>query len=234
MSSSATTPENEVFWLERAGTYVTTVQTELKSGGTQLVTAMGWIWTFYSTAAFVVLTQADASTPTVTVVAIIAPVLLIFLAYLAATRVILPIPFTFDNRVPAEIKQAHDETVRRRLRRLRWSTGLAALAAVSVAVSVTMAAVSNISSGPASSDAAVFSLSADGEEILVGGQITGTDRVTVQIIDPAGMESEYAVPLDEGEYRESFDVTAPGDYSVTVRWSASAQEHTVTETLKKK
>lgn len=230
MSEPVLAPEDDRFWLQRAGAIVNDTITQLDNAASRLANAMAWFWTAYAAVALVTINWTGTASSTAAALALAAPAVLIFAAYLSATFATLPIEVGFNDQVPLEVKAAHDLAVRRRRRRIKVSAGLAAVAALSVALAVSVTAVTKAQDPR---DAAVIGMNGDRTRVLAGGKLVESEEVTVRLVRPDGRSLERAVPVVDGTWETSFVVSGSGSYEVTVSWTVGEVRHSVVEELQK-
>lgn len=230
MADYVPTPEDDVFWLQRAGTILTGSIEQLDAGARRLADAMAWFWTVYSAVVLVVVVGTDAAISGGAVAALVVPVVLVFAAYLVATLATLPIAVGFDDRVPSEIKANHERVVRHRSCLVKVSAILAAAAAVSVAIAVVVVAVSQPQ--PAE-DVALIGLSEEQTHVRAQGQLSEVEQVTVQLVGPNGLTSERVTPVVGGLFYTAIAVVEPGVYEVSVSWTVDERRFAVVEEVDK-
>jgi len=226
MTEAVLAPEDDLFWLQRAGAIVTGTAAALDNAARRLADAMAWFWTAYAAVALVVVTGTDGINGVGTAVVVAVPAVLVFAAYLSATFATLPIQVNFDDRAPDSIKAAHELVMKRRRRRIEISAVLAALAALSVAAAVSLIAVTR---GQDRTDVAVFNIS--DTRILAGGQVDEVKQVTVRLVDPKGGLTERVVPVANGSWDTTFPLAISGIYEVSAIWTIDEVRHSVAEKL---
>lgn len=230
MSEPVLSPEDDIFWLQRAGAIVSGTVEQLDRGARRLADAMAWFWTAYSAVVLAILVGTNTALGLGPTLALTLPAILLFAAYVSATYASLPVDVQFDDRVPEDIKAAHDLAVRVRRGRIRASTAVATVAALSVAAAVPIAAMAR--AGPTSPLAAV-AFNPDGSRLLVGGRIADANHAVVRVVAPNGSEVERLVPMVENVYDSSFEVSHAGVYEVSVNWVVSGTRFTLAQEVEK-
>jgi hypothetical protein len=131
------------FWLRRAQVLVEGSVGRPHAAAIRLMTTIAWFWGVYSGAAIVGVALGARHYPAWQAVVLASPAVLLVVAYGAALWATLPVYVAFDPRIPAEVRGAHEHIARQKRVRLALALVLTFMAALGVAMSVVVAAVSS-------------------------------------------------------------------------------------------
>jgi hypothetical protein len=220
------------YWLGRArGMLDQSIRGRDEAAG-RLASGIGWLWTVYAGAALVGSALRQAPLPGWVVALLVAPAVLLVVAYGLATWALLPVEVAFDPRVVEEIRQVHTHATRVKRQRLRVAAvaaGLGALLVVVAVVATVTVRPDEVGSGR-SLAAAAEPAPSGGVVVLVGGRVPAGASVVVTVTPlPGGAPvSVLAVADTAGRVRESVRVPAAGGYEVRAAWTDRGQRWTLT------
>jgi hypothetical protein len=214
---------NDRYWLGRARGMLDQAIRGRDDAAVRLAAGVGWLWTVYTGAALVGVALPNQALPGWAVGVLVAPALLLVVAYALAVRATLPVEVRFDPRVIQQIQRAHvhaSEVKQERLRLAGLAAGLGALAVVTAVVATAIVRVSP--SGP--SVAAVVDRQIAGQTVvLVTAQVPPGAAVMVTVTPTqggAGRVARLLVADPAGQVHAEFRLPPGGPgYRVQAVWS---------------
>jgi hypothetical protein len=132
---------DDQFWFDYSKDVVEKSGTRRTEAAAKLATLLVWLWGIYTAAAAVGTALVKENYPTWALLFVIAPVLILPLAYWAATYAQMPSVLGFDPRSPDEISEAFSQNVTEKNARLHWALWLTLLSAVFVATAIVTASL---------------------------------------------------------------------------------------------
>ena len=209
------------FWLAYAQEAVRGAVKAPEARAAQLAATIAWFWTVYSAAGVLAIAfGADRlGTPLAALVAV--PSAILIFAYWKASNVGRPLLFTFDPRVPADIKDAFTEAAALKQASLKSAELWTGIAAVLVVVGL---AVAFLLPGPSTTALLARVDPVDKGQLLIAAEVPRHAAVTFTAMAasaPAGPSSAASVLVQangDGKANVVLKVM-PGAHRVTVAWT---------------
>ena len=218
---------NDRFWLSQAQEAVKGAIKGPEERAAQLVTAIGWFWTVYSSAGLLAIALAGDRLGVPMALLIVAPSFVLILAYWRASKVCRPHLFDFDPRVPAQIQRAHAEAALAKRRDLAAAESLVLISAVVVAVGLACG-VWITPRAEGTSLTARFSPSSP-LEVLVVAEVPAGSNVTFTAM-PVGATTGALAPVNamtradrNGVAQVSLRLSASSAVRVTASWQEAKE-----------
>jgi hypothetical protein len=221
---------NDRYWLGRARGMLDQAIRGRDEAAARLTSGVGWLWTVYTGAALVGVALGREPLPGWAVGVLVAPALLLVVAYALATWAALPVEVGFDPRVVEEIRQVHVHATRVKQRRLLVAGLAAGLGALAVVVAAAATATVQ-SSPPGPSLAAVVDQQPDGRRVvLVEGRVPPGTPVKVTVTAERGAYSVVRLVVADAAgllHAEILATAAARGYRVQAAWTDRQQRWTL-------
>lgn len=216
---------NDQYWFEFSEKLITTTHETFEQIAAKIQNLVIWLWGIYTTATAVGFTLSEKQLSFWTVFPIATTSALLILLYWATVWVQFPIHVEFDPRSPTEIKDAYENSVREKNKRLRVTLVLSILAAAMVSTSLIAASFNKEkpNGAPPWFKAQILTEN-NNRQLAISGNSGGEEPVSI-IVAPIGITDQLTkvtqvllLPGNNGIIQTSLALHYTTPITVTLRW----------------
>lgn len=226
---------NDRYWLGRArAIFDGSIPASDEAAG-RLCSSLVWFWTIYTSVALVGIALSNRQLGVWQTLVVVAPVVVLIVAYLVATWTLLPVAMEFDPRIPDEVRTAYVDTVNRKRRRLQWASALTVAGGATVAVAAATVALLP----PQTQTRFTAMFDATDRAVIVSGQLPPGTEVLVRAVDRTPGRPTSSVPVvaiaasSSGSFDGRLPLTTTGrEYEVIAQWTEPTGSRTWSRTVR--